>query len=139
MTTIVGKLVKREDLKARSQNHAHLIGRGDGRSGARGLIGAREAFRRKKGRLHQCVGGGPGCFSSRRLHQLFLPMLVTVLLAFGTGIVNPLTSLLLYPSPTKSRASFRTRAKSFLGRVFGPPATGLLFEIHSHPFGVGAF
>ena len=76
--------------------------------------------------------------------QLFLlPMLVTVLLAFGTGIVNPsLTSQLSLSVSDQEQGEFLGLGQSLssLGRVFGPSATGLLFEIHSFtPFGVGAF
>jgi len=72
-----------------------------------------------------------------------LPMMVTILLAFGTGIVNPsLTSQLSLSISDEEQGEFLGLGQSLssLGRVFGPSATGVLFEMHSFtPFGVGAF
>ena len=69
--------------------------------------------------------------------QLFLlPMLVTVLLAFGTGIVNPsLTSQLSLSVSDQEQGEFLGLGQSLssLGRVFGPSATGLFLKYTALP------
>ncbi|MBL90511.1 MAG: tetracycline resistance MFS efflux pump [Myxococcales bacterium] len=72
-----------------------------------------------------------------------LALVVTVFLSFGTGIVNPsLTSQLSLSVSDSEQGEFLGLGQSLssLGRVFGPSATGMLFEFHSFtPFGTGAF
>ena len=72
-----------------------------------------------------------------------LTLAITVFLSVGTGIVNPsLTSQLSLSVSDREQGEFLGLGQSLssLGRVFGPSATGMLFEINSFtPFGVGAF